>query len=43
MLADRVGIEHALSAMAFMPLAAALLALPLPAGARAARPSPASV
>jgi FSR family fosmidomycin resistance protein-like MFS transporter len=43
MLADRIGIEHALSAMAFMPLAAALLALPLPAGARAARPSPASV
>ena len=32
MLADRVGIEHALMAMAFMPLGAAMLAIPLPAG-----------
>jgi len=35
MLADRVGIEHALTTMAVMPLVAAALALPLPAGARA--------
>ena len=34
LLADRVGIEHALMTMAFMPLLAAALALPLPAGAR---------
>jgi MFS transporter, FSR family, fosmidomycin resistance protein len=32
LLADRVGIEHALMAMAFMPLGAALLAVPLPGG-----------
>jgi FSR family fosmidomycin resistance protein-like MFS transporter len=32
MLADRIGIERALVAMAFMPLLAAVLALPLPAG-----------
>jgi FSR family fosmidomycin resistance protein-like MFS transporter len=32
MVADRIGIEHTLSAMAFMPLAGALLALPLPSG-----------
>ena len=32
MLADRIGIERALVTMAFMPLVAALLALPLPAG-----------
>jgi hypothetical protein len=32
MMADRIGIEGALSIMAFTPLAAALLALPLPAG-----------
>ncbi len=32
MLADRVGIERALIAMAFMPLGAALLTIPLPAG-----------
>ena len=31
MLADRIGIEGALSIMAVTPLAAALLALPLPA------------
>jgi hypothetical protein len=35
MLADRIGIERALVTMAFMPLAAAMLALPLPAGKRA--------
>ena len=34
-LADRIGIEHALMTMAFMPLIAATLALPLPAGRRA--------
>jgi hypothetical protein len=32
MMADRVGIESALELMAFTPLAAALRALPLPAG-----------
>jgi FSR family fosmidomycin resistance protein-like MFS transporter len=32
MMADRIGIEAALSMMAFTPLAAALLALPLPRG-----------
>ena len=32
MMADRMGIEGALSIMAFTPLAAALLAVPLPAG-----------
>jgi FSR family fosmidomycin resistance protein-like MFS transporter len=32
MLADRIGIEHALTAMALMPLAAAMLAIPLPGG-----------
>jgi FSR family fosmidomycin resistance protein-like MFS transporter len=34
MLADRIGIEHALTVMAFMPLLAAALAIPLPAGTR---------
>jgi FSR family fosmidomycin resistance protein-like MFS transporter len=34
MLADRIGIERALVTMAFMPLAAAALALPLPSGKR---------
>ena len=34
MLADRIGIEHALTVMAFMPLLAATLAIPLPSGAR---------
>jgi FSR family fosmidomycin resistance protein-like MFS transporter len=34
MVADRIGIEHTLTAMAFMPLIAALLALPLPSGER---------
>ncbi|MBI4265537.1 MAG: MFS transporter [Acidobacteria bacterium] len=32
LLADRIGIEYTLVAMAFTPLAAALLAAPLPAG-----------
>jgi MFS transporter, FSR family, fosmidomycin resistance protein len=32
LLADRIGIEHALMTMAFMPLGAALLAIPLPSG-----------
>jgi FSR family fosmidomycin resistance protein-like MFS transporter len=32
MLADRIGIEHALTTMAFMPLGAAMLAWPLPGG-----------
>jgi FSR family fosmidomycin resistance protein-like MFS transporter len=32
MLADRIGIERALSVMAFMPLAAAAFAVPLPTG-----------
>jgi MFS transporter, FSR family, fosmidomycin resistance protein len=32
MLADRIGIERALVMMAFMPLLAAMLALPLPSG-----------
>jgi MFS transporter, FSR family, fosmidomycin resistance protein len=32
LLADRIGIEHALMAMALMPLGAALLAIPLPGG-----------
>ena len=32
LLADRIGIEHALMAMAFMPLGAAMLAVPLPSG-----------
>jgi FSR family fosmidomycin resistance protein-like MFS transporter len=41
MLADHIGIEHTLMAMSAVPLAAAALAWPLPAGARgAARPSP---
>src|SRR5438034_5112608 len=35
LLADRVGIEHALMTMAVMPLVAAALALPLPARAAA--------
>jgi FSR family fosmidomycin resistance protein-like MFS transporter len=34
MIADRVGIEHTLSGLAFVPLAAAACALPLPARAR---------
>jgi FSR family fosmidomycin resistance protein-like MFS transporter len=33
MLADRVGIERALVAMAFLPLVAAMCAVPLPSGA----------
>jgi FSR family fosmidomycin resistance protein-like MFS transporter len=34
MLADRVGVERALTVMALAPLAAALVALPLPSGVR---------
>jgi hypothetical protein len=30
--ADRIGIEHALTAMAFMPIGGAMLAVPLPQG-----------
>lgn len=36
MLADRLGIERALTMMAFMPLVAAALALPLPSGKQVA-------
>ena len=44
MLADRIGIEHTLMAMSGVPLAAAALAWPLPAGARGAvRPSPSEI
>jgi len=42
MLADRIGIERALVAMAYLPLASALFALPLPGGTLShapARPS----
>jgi FSR family fosmidomycin resistance protein-like MFS transporter len=42
MLADRIGIEGALVAMAFMPLVAAALALPLPAAKHAGAPTRAS-
>ena len=42
MLADRIGIESALVAMAFMPLVAAGLALPLPSGKHAGTPARAS-
>jgi MFS transporter, FSR family, fosmidomycin resistance protein len=42
LLADRIGIERALVMMAFMPLAAASLALPLPSGKRAPTPARAS-
>ena len=38
MLADRVGIERALVAMAFLPLVSALLAVPLPGGRLGHRP-----
>ena len=37
MLADRIGIDHTLTAMAAVPLVAAALALPLPAGKRVPR------
>jgi FSR family fosmidomycin resistance protein-like MFS transporter len=44
MLADRIGIERALVTMAFMPLVAALLAMPLPSGkVPHAAPRPANV
>jgi MFS transporter, FSR family, fosmidomycin resistance protein len=42
MLGDRIGIERALVIMAFMPLAAAALALPLPPGKHAHAPARAS-
>jgi FSR family fosmidomycin resistance protein-like MFS transporter len=42
MLADRIGIERALIVMAFMPLVAAALALPLPSGKHAGAPARAS-
>ncbi len=42
MLADRIGIESALVVMAFMPLVAALLAVPLPSGKHAGAPARAS-
>lgn len=38
MLADRTGIEHALTLMSFLPLVAAALALPLPEPTRAFAP-----
>jgi FSR family fosmidomycin resistance protein-like MFS transporter len=44
MIADRAGIEPTLAGLAFMPLVAALLAIPLPAHARVSvPPTPASV
>jgi FSR family fosmidomycin resistance protein-like MFS transporter len=42
MLADRIGIERALTTMAFMPLLAAALALPLPSEKYAQSPARAS-
>jgi FSR family fosmidomycin resistance protein-like MFS transporter len=42
MLADRIGIEGALVAMAFMPVVAAAFALPLPSGKHAGAPARAS-
>jgi FSR family fosmidomycin resistance protein-like MFS transporter len=42
MLADRIGIERTLIAMAFMPLVAAALAVPLPAGKHTVAPARAS-
>jgi FSR family fosmidomycin resistance protein-like MFS transporter len=42
MLADRIGIERTLTVMAFMPLAAAALALSLPSGKPATAPARAS-
>ena len=42
MLADRIGIERALVAMAFMPLVAAMFAAPLPAGKLGHTPARAS-
>jgi len=42
MLADRIGIERALVVMAFMPLVAAVLALPLPSGKHGGAPARAS-
>jgi len=42
MLADRIGIERALVAMAFTPLVAAMFAAPLPAGKLGHTPARAS-
>jgi FSR family fosmidomycin resistance protein-like MFS transporter len=42
MLADRIGIEQALMMMACMPLAAAVLAVPLPSGKHTGAPARAS-
>ena len=42
MLADRIGIERALVAMAFLPLVSAMLAVPLPAGTPGHTPAPPS-
>ena len=42
MLADRIGIERTLVAMAFMPLVAAIIAVPLPTGALGYMPARAS-
>ena len=42
MLADRIGIERTLVAMAFMPLVAAIIAVPLPTGALGCIPARAS-
>jgi MFS transporter, FSR family, fosmidomycin resistance protein len=42
MLADRIGIERTLVTMAFMPLVAAALAMPLPSGKPAISPARAS-
>lgn len=42
MLADRIGIERTLVAMAFLPLVSALLAIPLPAGRLAHPTAPSS-
>jgi FSR family fosmidomycin resistance protein-like MFS transporter len=39
MLADRIGIERTLMAMALLPLVAALCAVPLPSGKLAFRPA----
>jgi FSR family fosmidomycin resistance protein-like MFS transporter len=39
MLADRIGIERALTIMAFMPLVAAALAVPLPSGKQVPAPA----
>ncbi|MEO8076223.1 MAG: hypothetical protein ABI818_07840, partial [Acidobacteriota bacterium] len=43
LIADRIGIEHTLVALSFIPLAAAACALPLPKRARPAFTQPAIV